>query len=383
MTPPLEAYQGFEQGPIRPPSEAGSLLLRVMRNCPWNQCTFCPVYKHRQFSRRPVEHVQRDIDAVWAAVQALQAAHPGSGPTSAAIPSTLAEPLPDPAAVQAARHWLAHRARSVFLQDANAFIVKPRDLLTILEHLYHRFPQVARVTCYARSGTAARLPLEDLQALRQAGLHRVHIGMESGSDTVLRRVRKGATLEQHINAGRKLKQAGLSLSEYYMPGLGGVELWEENARQSAAALNQINPDFIRIRTLALPPDAPLTDEAQAGRFALPSDDLMARELLLFLESLEGITSVVVNDHIVNLLPEVEGKLPDDRDRMIQTIQAYLALPPQKRLLYQVGRRLGYLSRLRQVEDPDLSSRLAQLCRENGITPANVDTFTTELMRCFI
>ena len=256
---PTEPYQGFEQGPIRPPSEAASLLLRVMRNCSWNHCTFCPVYKDRSFSRRPLAHVLRDIDAVHDSVQAIGAVRRDLGSlTFAQMQTALTGQELDPAALAAAWHWLRHGAQNVFLQDANVLIVKPEDLLTILNHLNRRFPRLQRLTCYARSSTAARLPLEALQALRQAGLSRVHIGLESGSDQVLRATRKGTTQAQQITAGVKLKQAGMELSEYYMPGLGGAALWEENARQTALALNQINPDFIRIRTLALPPSAPLT-----------------------------------------------------------------------------------------------------------------------------
>jgi hypothetical protein len=381
---PTEPYQGFEQGPIRPPSEAASLLLRVMRNCSWNHCTFCPVYKDRSFSRRPVAHVLRDIDAVYDSVQAIRAVRRDLGnPTFAQMQANLAGQELDPAALAAAWHWLRHGAQNVFLQDANVLIVKPEDLLTILNHLNRRFPRVQRLTCYARSSTAARLPLEALQALRQAGLSRVHIGLESGSDPVLRATRKGTTQAQQINAGLKLKQAGMELSEYYMPGLGGAALWEENARQTALALNQINPDFIRIRTLALPPSAPLTEGARLGNFPVPTDELVLRELQLFLESLKGITSTVANDHIVNLLPEVEGRLPQDKDRMLEVFHRYWNLSPNQRMVYRVGRRLGYFSRLSDLNDPVRSRHVAQVCQQNAITPENVDAFTQELLRRYI
>jgi hypothetical protein len=381
---PTDTYCGFEQGPIRPPSEAASLLLRVMRNCSWNHCTFCPVYKDRSFSRRPLAHVLRDIDAVHDSVQAIGAVRRDLGsPTFAQMQTALTGQELDPAALAAAWHWLRHGAQNVFLQDANVLIVKPEDLLAILNHLNRRFPRVQRLTCYARSSTAARLPLEALQALRQAGLSRVHIGLESGSDQVLRATRKGTTQAQQITAGVKLKQAGLELSEYYMPGLGGAHLWEENARQTALALNQINPDFIRIRTLALPPSAPLTEEARTGKFPVPADELVLRELQLFLESLEGIASTVANDHIVNLLPEVEGRLPQDKDRMLEVFHRYWNLSPSQRMVYRVGRRLGYFSRLSDLNDPVRSRHVAQVCQENAITPENVDAFTQELLRRYI
>ncbi len=305
------------------------------------------------------------------------------GLTFAQIQTALAGRELDPAALAAAWHWLRHGAQNVFLQDANVLIVKPEDLLAILNHLHQRFPQVQRVTCYARSSTAARLPLEALRELRQAGLSRVHIGLESGSDQVLQATRKGTTQAQQITAGVKLKQAGMELSEYYMPGLGGADLWEENARQTALALNQINPDFIRIRSLALPPSAPLTADAQTGTFPVPSDELVLRELQLFLESLTGITSTVTNDHIVNLLPEVEGRLPQDKPQMLEVFHRYWTLSPSQRTLYRLGRRLGYFSRLRDLDDPVRSRHVAQVCQENGITPDNVDAFTLELLRRYI
>ena len=238
-----------------------------MRNCPWNQCTFCPVYKDRSFSRRPLDHLRRDIDAVPTRSRLSgKSAETRAASTFAQMQAALAGRELDPAALAAAWHWLRHGAQNVFLQDANVLIVKPADLLAILNHLHQRFPQVQRITCYARS-SHRRPPAPGSPAgLRQAGLSRVHIGLESGSDQVLRATRKGTTQAQQITAGVKLKQAGMELSEYYMPGLGGAALWEENARQTALALNQINPDFIRIRSLALPPGAPLTAAAQTGAF---------------------------------------------------------------------------------------------------------------------
>jgi hypothetical protein len=384
-TPLADQYQGFEQGPIRPPSEAGSLLLRVMRNCPWNRCAFCPLYKGNQFSRRSVEHVKRDIDAVHASLQAIrqQQTDPRATQFPSPSPADLDFSHLDPQAFQAAWTWLKNGQRQVFLQDADALALKPEDLLKMLRYLTQTFPAIERVTCYTRSSTVARVPLETLTALREAGLTRVHIGMESGSDKVLRLMRKGATHEIHVKAGQKAKAAGLELSEYYMPGLGGVDLWEENATETARALNQINPDFIRLRTLALPPDAPLADVAAEGGFVPPSDDLMVREILLFLESLSGIASQVQSDHIVNLLPGVEGVLPDDKEKMLGVVRSYLRLDPERRLLYKVGRRMGFLAGPEDLSDPQRAAQLAQYCHQQGITPDTVDAFTTELMRRYI
>jgi radical SAM superfamily enzyme YgiQ (UPF0313 family) len=370
-----EAYRGFEQGPIRPPSEAHSLLVRVTRNCPWNHCTFCPVYKGAPFSVRPVSHVVRDLDAVYEAVQNLRQHGPGQAGMGL-IPG-------DRGAWMAARNWRRFGLRQVFLQDADSMVVPPEDLLTILRHIKARFPEVMRVTSYARSNSLAKVNAADLSALREAGLSRIHIGMESGADAVLRMVRKGTTQRRHILAGRKVKDAGMELSEYYLPGLGGRRYLEANAVETAAALNRINPDFIRLRTLAIPAGTPLHEEYAAGRFDKATDTEVARELLLFLESLSGITSTIRSDHILNLLPEVDGQLPQDQERLIGIVRAFLGLDPEVQFLYRVGRRTGMLSGLRDLEDIDRLSQVEDICRNYGITPKTVDAVTDEMMRRFI
>jgi hypothetical protein len=366
------AYRGFEQGPIRPPSEAASLLIRVTRNCPWNRCTFCPVYKGAAFAIRPVEHVLRDLDAVSEAVQHLRQTGPGAAGRAG-----------DRGAWMAARNWVRQGQPQVFLQDANSLVVPAGDLITILRHLKWRFPEVTRVTSYARSNSIAKLEAADLAALRAAGLSRIHIGMESGADAVLKLVRKGTTQQRQILAGQKVKAAGMGLSEYYMPGLGGREYLEANARETAAALNAINPDFIRLRTLAIPPGTPLYEDYAAGRFTKATDVEVARELLLFLESLTGLTSTIRSDHILNLLPEVDGRLPQDQARLIGVVKAFLALDPELQFLYRVGRRTGVLSGLKDLEDVDRLSQVEAICRRYRITPDTVDMVTDEMMRRFI
>ena len=370
-----QTYGGFEQGPIRPPSEARSLLLRVTRNCPWNHCTFCPVYKGARFSIRPVAHILRDIDAVYDAVQQFREGR--CDPAPAGLPPE------DPRAWAAAANWLRYGRGQVFLQDANSLVVAPGDLTAILRHLKTRFPEVTRITSYARSSTIARLDAGALAGLRRAGLSRIHIGMESGANAVLKLVRKGATQRTHILAGLKVKEAGMELSEYYMPGLGGRLGLEVNAVETAAALNQINPDFIRLRTLAIPPHTPLYEDYAAGRFLQATDIEIARELLLFLESLSQVTSVIRSDHILNLLPELDGRLPQDQARLVGMVRTFLELDPELQLLYRVGRRTGILSGLGDLEDAGKITRVEAVCRENHLRPDNVDALTNNLMRRFI
>jgi hypothetical protein len=378
-------YQGFEQGPIRPPSEADSLLIRVTRNCPWNRCTFCPVYKGSRFSLRPVAHVKRDIDQVADAVDKLRETIGARGHLSREAISQIYSGFPDDRteALNAALHWASGGFRSIFLQDANTLILPPMQLVEILEHLRRRFPWPLRITSYARSHTVARIAQADLDAIRRAGLDRIHIGMESGCDAVLDRVRKGTTRDQQILAGQKAKAAGMALSEYVMPGLGGRDLSEPHALDTADALNRINPDFIRLRTLAMRRGIPLVDEWEAGRFVKLTDVETAREIRTFIAALDGITGYVASDHILNLFQEIEGRLPDDRPAMLAVLDRFFALPPDEQTLYQVGRRMGVFSRLDHLEDPGRRRQVENICRRYGITADNVDEVITELMRRFV
>jgi biotin synthase-like enzyme len=382
---PNEIYQGFEQGPIRPPSEAESLLVRVTRNCPWNRCTFCPVYKGSRFSIRPKDHVIKDIDSVFRSVEIIkQAAREQEKASLAQIRKAAGNnPYLDPRAFNAALNWAAGGMRSVFIQDANSLIIKPSDLVEILTHLKMRFPWIERITSYARSHTIARISDDNLKAIKDAGLNRIHIGLESGSDAVLKITRKGVTKETHIKAGLKVRKAGMELSEYVMPGLGGKTFSREHAVETADALNRINPDFIRLRTLAIPDSVPLFDNFESGSFEKCTDLMMAEETLLFIESLNGITSVVKSDHILNLFQNLEGKLPEDRENMLDILRRFLAMTPDRQCIYQVGRRLGFFSALRDMENPRRLERAERACKDFGITAENVDGMVDELMKRFI
>jgi len=376
----ITPYNGFEQGPIRPPSEAESLLIRITRNCPWNRCTFCPVYKGAKFSLRPVQHVLQDIDAVRACVDTIVA---GRKNGSRYYGDFRKNGVADETALHAAYHFVAGGMKSIFLQDGNSLIIKPEDLITILRHLSRVFPGVERITSYARSHTIARISDENMGRIAAAGLNRIHIGMESGSDTVLQRVKKGVDKQTHVLAGQKVKRAGMELSEYIMPGLGGKALSAEHARESADALNQINPDFIRLRTLALPASAPLTEEYAAGGFDKMGEVDTAKELLLFLESLHGITSTVKSDHILNLFADVNGVLPGDRDRMIAPVRRFLELSETDQVIFCIGRRTHRLSGIEDLENPALYDSVKQLCDQFGATMENMDAITQEIARRFI
>jgi hypothetical protein len=172
------------------------------------------------------------------------------------------------------------------------------------------------------------------------------------------------TADQHVQAGRKLIQAGMEVSEYVMPGLGGREMWREHAVETARVLNQINPHFIRLRSLRVPNRVPLRALLDDGTFHMLTDDEQTEEIRLFIEHLDGIASTVASDHIMNLLEEVSGKLPQDRQKMLDVIRAYQELSETDRLIYRVGRRGGTFRSTQDLErDPSTRRRIRQLIEE--------------------
>jgi hypothetical protein len=378
----VQVYHGVEQGPIRPPSEANSLLIRLTRNCPWNKCSFCAVYKGEKFSLRTVEHIFRDIDTVHHAVRCINREAGDVGSLTAAQFRDLAgsEFRANHKVLYTAANWLQWGEGSVFLQDANSLVMKSDDLLRILAHLMQCFPWITRITSYARSHTINRINDVDMRRLAQAGLNRIHVGMESGSDEVLKRINKGVTKQQHITAGQRVKQAGIELSEYVMPGLGGMEFSAEHALETADALNIINADFIRLRTLAVIPGTPLHDTYMSGGFSSCSDVQITGEIRDFIAALEGITSSLKSDHMRNLIQEVEGKLPHDKPRMLQLLDRFLTLATEEQTLYQLGRRTGYFTTMDDLQSPSRRSQVTAISEQLQVTADNVDQIIRQYTR---
>ena len=380
------ACPSFEVGPIRPPNEATSLLVRVTRNCPWNRCTFCPVYKGRRFSLRSPEEVEADIAAMAELAGRLTEASRRLGAGGRITASALREAAglrPPSGAVQVAL-FLDSGGRSAFLQDANSLVLPTERLVRVLEALRAAFPSLERVTSYARAHTLTKRSVEELTALREAGLDRVHVGLESGSDLVLERVAKGAGAARHIDAGRRVKAAGLELSEYVMPGLGGRALSEEHARETARVLAAVEPHFVRLRTLAIPPGSPLAEQERDGTFE-PLDDLgVAREVRSLLAGLADTTTTVRSDHVLNLLEEVEGSLPEDLPRLLGVIDRLLGLPEDEQEVFVVGRRLGLMRRLADLDDPAARDRAAAVRDElRRWRPGPLHEVLAEVMRGFV
>lgn len=344
----------FEQGPIRPPSEARSLLIRVTRNCPWNKCAFCGVYKDEKFNLRSRAEVEEEIDNAAKMVDLLKELSLKEG-EGGRISERLVQTVFNRPAVyndlgRTVAVWLYHGGTNVFIQDADSLIMKTDDLAAILNRLKTAFPAVRRITTYCRSKTAVHKSPEELTRLREAGLTRIHVGMESGCDEVLKLMRKGVTAAEHIAGGQKIKAAGFSLCQYVMPGLGGKRWTREHARETARVINAVNPDYVRLRTLHVSPGTPLMDMLASGEFVPLSDEEVLREIQALIHALEGVHTTIVSDHVLNLLEELEGTLPGDKDRMLAVLERYFALSVEDRLIFRLGRRQGVYRRLDDLRD---------------------------------
>jgi radical SAM superfamily enzyme YgiQ (UPF0313 family) len=275
--------RGYDFPPYRPPSEAYSLLLRVSRGCPWNRCIFCSMYKDIPFERRPLEEIKEDIE-------------------------------------QAAQLY-GCSARTAFIGDSNSLVVKTELLCEVLRTLYASFPHLERVTSYARAKTIAKKNLDELKQIRQAGLTRLHVGLESGDAETLTFIQKGTTPEEQIEAGRKAKEAGFELSLYILLGIGGRQRWQVHADNTARVLNKIDPHFIRVRNLVPQPGSPLYEMQQKGEFVPSPPELILEEEKRIIEGLE-VTSEFLSDHISNYLP-LNGQMPADKAALLQALEQEL------------------------------------------------------------
>jgi radical SAM superfamily enzyme YgiQ (UPF0313 family) len=316
----------YEVGPIRPPSEAASLLIRASRNCPWNRCEFCPTYKGLRFERRPLADILKDIDRA------------------------------------AAFHGDVFQ--TAFIQDANSLVMKTDDLVKVIAHLKEKFPGVRRITSYARARTVARKSVEELGQLHEAGLSRLHIGLESGYDPLLKYMQKGVTSDLVIEGGRKVVESGVSLCLYVVLGLGGrlglegEETWKNHALHTGRVLNEVNPDYIRVRTLTLKEGMPLYDKLVRGEFEPSSDAEVVREEKLLIENLD-VTSYFASDHSTNVLMDVRGQLPEDKESMLSIIEQYLGLSEEEQLNFRLGtlfRYFGYEPHYRSYKEFLMPSR---------------------------
>ena len=270
------------EGPIyRPPSEANSLLVQATIGCPWNKCTFCMVYKNGpKFKIRPVKEIKEDL--LWA--------KNNYGPT----------------------------IETVFFPSGNTIIMKTNDFVEILKYTKKLFPNIKRITIYGSAQYIANKGLDDLKKIANAGLSRIHVGLESGDDEVLKSVKKGSTKEIQIKAGKLVKQAKIELSEYVVLGLGGKKRTKQHIKETVDVLNQINPDFIRIRTFLPKINTPILEQIKSGDFQILSPYEALQETYYLIKRLK-VNSRIYSDHYTNYI-QVNGKIPEDKDDMIKTIK---------------------------------------------------------------
>jgi histone acetyltransferase (RNA polymerase elongator complex component) len=369
----------YELGPIRPPSDAYSLLIRATRNCPWNRCKFCPIYKGARFELRPVDEIKRDVDCAKAIDDDIMKMAGRSGGDVRQAAMMVAQG----AASDAQRNvtlWMYAGGKHAFLQDANTLIMKTPDLVEVIGYLKKTFPAIDRITSYTRSKTAAQKSLAELTALREAGLSRLHMGLESGCDAVLALVDKGETAADHIAGGKKVVASGISLSTYVMPGVGGKKLWREHALETARVLNEIGPDFIRLRTLTVQPRMILHNDVASGAFGRLTDEEIVDEEKLLIEKL-GCRSQVVSDHMMNLLPEIEGRLPEEKEKILAVIGRFQALPQYERDIYKLGRRLGVYDKLDDLDDTFRHDEVGQVL--DKVEAGTLDDVLFNLMERYV
>jgi radical SAM superfamily enzyme YgiQ (UPF0313 family) len=337
---------------------------------------------------RSVEEVKRDIDSVQEIVSEVKALSWQRGFGGEITPSLvnliLQHPQHYPDGFRSVVLWLYTGKKNVFLQDGNNLVLKTDDLMEILRYLKETFPSIERITSYARAKTVSKKTVEELQDLYRVGLSRIHIGLETGYDPLLQYMKKGVTAQEHIDAGRKVKESGISLSEYVILGLGGRRMWRGHAIETAKVLNQINPDFIRVRTLKVLKTMPLYEKIERGEFTLLADDEIVGEERLLIENLEGITSTFVSDHILNLLEEVEGKFPQEKGKMLAQIDRYLALSSEEKANFRLGRRAGVYRSVDDLSNPELKGQVENAIRRIELEqPGGLEKVLSDLMESFI
>ena len=278
----------YEGTIYRPPSEAGSLIIQATLSCPHNRCAFCSMYKDRKFRKRPLEEVIEDLDLALGAY----------GPDA---------------------------VRTIFLADGNTAVLPTKKLVAIGEAARQRFPGLERITAYGSAKFLVKKSEEEWRRVAEAGITRIHSGLESGDAVTLEQIGKGVTPEQAIEAYRHVKAAGIELSVYLMVGVAGVERWREHALGSAHVLNQAPPDFVRLRTFVPSAGTPWHERWEQGGLTLLSAHQALEETRLLIENLEGPTSLL-SDHVSNFL-DVRGRIPEDKPAMLAQIDEALHWPP--------------------------------------------------------
>jgi radical SAM superfamily enzyme YgiQ (UPF0313 family) len=276
------------EGPIyRPPSEADSLLIQATVGCPHNRCTFCMVYKDGvKFKVRPTEEIKANL--------------------------------------KAARRLYGDRVRTIFLPAGNTIAMASAALAEVCRYSYSLFPFLTRLTVYGSAQYIYRKGPHNLRTLAEAGLRRIHVGLESGDDEILARTQKGADAQVQVAAGRLVREAGIELNSYVILGLGGQERTTDHARETARAVTEMQPQVLRLRTFVPKVNTPLLADVQAGRFQMLTPHQVIAETMALLEGIQAPTRVA-SDHYTNYV-NLAGSLPQDREAMLRVLAQALKKP---------------------------------------------------------
>jgi histone acetyltransferase (RNA polymerase elongator complex component) len=355
----------IEMGPMGAIGEAGALFLRINRNCPWNRCLFCPVYKEKKFGARTLQDLRGDIDTIerirhLLATTSQEIALKGRIDRNVVWETITRHPeiygqypahvtREQWSAFQILNHvsnWLISGARRVFLQDANVPAMKPGDLAMVLRYLKHVFPTIDTITCYARSKTCARRSVEELKALKEAGLSSCFVGIESGCDEVLETMKKGVTMKEHIEAGQKIMAAGIRMAAFVMPGLAGKnkDLAQKHIADTIKVLNEVRPTEVRVRSLAILEGTQLYERWETGVFQAAGEDQLTEEIHMLAEGLT-FDCTFETLQMTNPLFITKGALSEIRPAMAELIDHYRGFSPidRARILLRSYLDGGYLA----------------------------------------
>jgi radical SAM superfamily enzyme YgiQ (UPF0313 family) len=274
----------YEHPLFRPPSEADSYIVQATIGCSWNACTYCDMYRSKRYRVRELEETLADVDA--------------------------------------ARRLHGRAIDKVFVADGDALGMDLAPWETILTACKAAFPKLRRVSAYATAINLLRKSPEELRRLRELGLSLLYIGPESGDDTTLKRIAKGASFADHVEAARRAREAGIKLSAIFLLGAGGVERSGEHALGSARLATGMDPRFVSLLTLTVIPGTPMAKLEDSGRFSLPAIDGLLREARIFIAEAAPKDAIFRTNHASNYLP-LSGRLPRDRGRLLELLDAAL------------------------------------------------------------
>jgi radical SAM superfamily enzyme YgiQ (UPF0313 family) len=266
-----------------------------------------------EFSIRPVEEIKRDI---WAAKA----------------------------------FYKNRKFDSCFLQDGDSFAMETEDLLDVLRTLKEAFPELKQISSYGRAQTMTKKSPAEMKAICEAGLNMLYCGMESGSLDVLKLMKKGITPKSILKSAQYAKQAGMKMMTFIILGLGGKELSEQHINETALLLNQINPEEIRILSLAVKPGTELDDMVQSGQFTPLTEREMLEEQYQLISKLDSITGNYGNYHGINLLMELNGQLPHDKEAFLRTIDQFMMMSENDQNNFILGRRTSYYATLNDMDN---------------------------------